>query len=695
MRKFNTLLHMAALLCIVFGSTLSLNTHAAGLDTALSTGWMTDQTHPYIKTNFVITGQVDKQTKTVAAYLEVELDEGWHTYWRSPGEGGIAPKMTWDNSTNLHHVDWFWSFPEHFSLLNINTLGYKRHITFPMVLHVEELSKPVALNATLTISSCTSICVLTDFPIKISFVPNDLISNDKAMLTYARAMSKVPKDSPLIENVKAKWDKTQSKLIITANHQIGWTHPDVLVDGKSDQIQDATFSKPDIDIKGQTLTATFSVSSWMDEPNLLNENIFLSFKDGSFIAEKAALVTAGQAIHKPIAHMMLLALVGGLILNVMPCVFPVLGMKLGSVIEARGLEKRQIRFQFLASSTGILLSFWLITLCLMLLKVTGSAIGWGIQFQNGWFLGAMFIITALFGANMLGLFEIRLSSNTNTWMASKGDNSYFGHIIQGMFATLLATPCSAPFLGTAVAFALATDIPTMFVIFTALAIGMALPWILVSIFPSIALALPKPGIWMNKVKYLFGAMMLMTSIWLLSLLKSHLSEVWLYIASVMVFGAMLIRVWQVHGYRQAVILGSIIIGLTIGASFLNQRESKLLPPEPAWKALSTQAINDYVSAGNVVFVDLTADWCVTCKANKLGVLLREPVYSTLLSDNIVPMRGDWTVPSKKVTTFLQDHGRFGVPFNIVYGPNAPAGIELPVILTEDAVLNAIKKAGGQ
>ncbi|WP_305814921.1 protein-disulfide reductase DsbD family protein [Photobacterium leiognathi] len=695
MRKFNTLLHMAALLCIVFGSTLSLNTHAAGLDTALSTGWMTDQTHPYIKTNFVITGQVDKQTKTVAAYLEVELDEGWHTYWRSPGEGGIAPKMTWDNSTNLHHVDWFWSFPAHFSLLNINTLGYKRHITFPMVLHVEELSKPVALNATLTISSCTSICVLTDFPIKISFIPNDLISNDKAMLTYALAMSKVPKDSPLIENVEAKWDKAQSKLIVTANHQIGWTHPDVLVDGKSDQIQDATFSKPDIDIKGQTLTATFSVSSWMDEPSLLNENIFLSFKDGNFIAEKATLVTAGQAIHKPIVHMMLLALVGGLILNVMPCVFPVLGMKLGSVIEARGLEKRQIRLQFLASSTGILLTFWLIALCLMLLKVTGSAIGWGIQFQNGWFLGAMFIITALFGANMLGLFEIRLSSNTNTWMASKGDNSYFGHMIQGMFATLLATPCSAPFLGTAVAFALATDIPTMFVIFTALAIGMALPWILVSIFPAIALALPKPGIWMNKVKYLFGAMMLMTSIWLLSLLKSHLSEVWLYIASVMVFGAMLIRVWQVHGHRHAVILGSIIIGLTIGASFLNQRESKLLPPEPAWEELSTQAINDYVSAGNVVFVDLTADWCVTCKANKLGVLLREPIYRKLLSDNIVPMRGDWTVPSKKVTTFLQDHGRFGVPFNIVYGPNAPAGIELPVILTEDAVLNAIKKAGGQ
>ncbi|MCE7537703.1 protein-disulfide reductase DsbD family protein [Aliivibrio fischeri] len=681
-----------AMLCSVFISVAQAETP--------HTGWLKNSNHTPIETRFVLTGQINKVDQTVAGFLEVRLAGDWKTYWRSPGEGGIAPSMTWEDSQNIRSIDWYWPYPKRFDLLGIETLGYKGSVIFPMTLHIDDLNKPVTFKADLTLSSCTTICVLTDYPFELTFIPADLTLSKEAMHVYAQGLSQVPKESALISDVKAVWDATKMQLQVTASKKMGWITPDVLVDGPSDEMQDANFSRPKIDVDGNNITATFDVSSWMGTPDLTGENISVTLKDSEFIAEQPASISDGVITSsnglQSILKMILFALFGGLILNVMPCVFPVLGMKLSSVISAQGLEKKQIKLQFLASASGIVFSFWLLASFLVVLKLSGSAIGWGIQFQSAWFIGIMTLITALFGANMLSLFEIRLSSNTNTWIASKGNNSYFGHFIQGMFATLLSTPCSAPFLGTAVAFALATNIPTMYGIFTALALGMALPWILVALFPSIALSLPKPGPWMSKVKYLFGAMMLITSIWLLNLLSNHLSEFWIYAIAAIAGGVILLRTVQVHSKKAAGWL-SILFAIAFGFGTVidSMTSTDLLPEEPKWVPLSSESIQQYVDEGKVVFVDVTADWCVTCKANKIGVLLQEPVYSELNSANIIPMQGDWTVPSEKITSYLQEHGRFGVPFNVVYGPSAPNGIELPVILNEKVVMDAIKKAGNK
>lgn len=397
-------------------------------------------------------------------------------------------------------------------------------------------------------------------------------------------------------------------------------------------------------------------------------------------------------------QMFLFAVIGGLILNIMPCVLPVLGMKLGSVISAKGLEKKQIRLQFISSALGILSSFWLIAGFLSLLKFSGSAVGWGIQFQSGWFIALMVLVTGLFGFNMLGLFDIRLSSSASTWMASKGDNSYRGHYLQGIFATLLATPCTAPFLGTAVAFALTTSIPTMIAIFSALGLGMALPWILVACFPSIALALPKAGPWMNKVKLIFAAMMLMTCLWLLTLLANHLPIFWVYVIGIAGFVSLVLRVLKIHGPKPTAWLGGgalsfVTLGMIV-ASLNADSWATPLPKDPDWVPLSTQAIDDYVADGRTVFVNVTADWCITCRANKIGVLLQNPVYDSLTNSTVVPMEGDWTVASDPITDYLRQNGRVGVPFNMVYGPATPEGIPLPIILSEEAVMSAIKLASG-
>ncbi len=699
MHKFNSAVHKALIgILVVLCSLLSFGVNAE----TVNTGWLTNPDHPPVETRFVLTGQVNEQEKTVAGFLEVRLSGDWKTYWRSPGEGGIAPSMVWDQSINIEEIEWHWPHPKRFSLLGIETLGYIGSVIFPMTLHVSDWSKPVVFNSNLTMSSCTTVCVLTDYPFELSFIPSQLQVSEDAMHVYAQGLSQVPQASPLIENLEIFWDESKSKLQVIVDKKQGWHSPDMLIDGTSEPVQDSAFLNPKFSVDGKRLTATFDAKSWMGTPELAEQELIVTIEDNEFMAEQSAIAKA-----KPIsqlsgevslAQMVLFALLGGLILNIMPCVLPVLGMKLSSVISAHGLEQRQIRFQFLASASGILFSFWMIAFALTILKLSGSAIGWGIQFQSGWFIGLMVLITALFGANMLGLFEIRLSSNANTWLAQKGSDSYRGHFVQGMFATLLATPCSAPFLGTAVAFALATNIVTMFAIFTALAIGMALPWILVAIFPTIALKLPKPGSWMNKVKLLFGVMMLITSVWLLTLLANHLPIFWIYVIGIVGFALAVLRTLRVYGEKAAAWFGgSVIVLVTAGmmiGSMTADKWATPLPQAPDWIPLSTQAIEQYVDDGKTVFVNVTADWCITCKANEIGVLLQEPVYGALTSSDVVPMEGDWTVPSEKVTSYLQSNGRFGVPFNMVYGPNAPQGIALPVILTEEAVMDALDKASG-
>ena len=697
-KQLSSLLASIALLATLIASLLPLSAQAI----EYNTGWLSNPQHPPVEVRYMLTGQSDPQASTVEALLEVRLDTGWKTYWRSPGEGGVAPSIDWDLSNNLENVDWHWPMPKRYEFLGVETLGYKEHIVFPMTLHVEDMSKPVFLSGKLTMSSCTNICVLTDYELTLDFTPSKLSASQEAMHLYNQGMSQVPKQSSVISLDQISWDAGSRILSVVATNPQGWQQPDVFIDGSSQQAMDSSFRTPSIRIDGNQLIAQLEVTSWFGTPDLLNQTLNATISDNDTAVEIPGLVTdlpPPANSSASLLEVIAIALLGGLILNVMPCVLPVLGMKLSTVISAKTLQQRQIRTQFLASAAGILVSFWLLAGFLIVLKFSGQALGWGVQFQSPYFIAAMVLITGLFAANMFGLFEIRLSSNTNTWLASRGDSSYAGHFIQGMFATLLATPCSAPFLGTAVAFALGADIITLIAIFTALAIGMAAPWLVIAAFPTVARLLPKPGPWMNKLKTLFGFMMLATSLWLLSLMANFFS-LWLVSGvGVVLVMALLWRLGNVKGRKPVILTLAFLLFGTAGSLLLGSvtadQWAKPLPADHAWQPLDTKQIAQAISQGKTVFVDVTADWCITCKANKIGVLLQDPVYSELGKSNIVLMRGDWTRPSEYVTGYLQSNGRFGVPFNIVYGPSAPQGVPLPVILSSEEVMQAIKTAGGQ
>ncbi|WP_198411309.1 protein-disulfide reductase DsbD family protein [Marinimicrobium alkaliphilum] len=667
------------------------------------TGWLTDPEHPPVAVRLSLTGERDGNR--LHALLEVTLEDDWKTYWRSPGEGGIAPELDWGASRNLERVEWHWPLPTRYDLLGFNTLGYERQVAFPLVLHLTDADAPLDLQGIFTLPSCTYICVLTDFELGLTLSDPGALSEDPDIShRFARALAQVPQDTGALGEVSAYWNDSQQRLQVLVDGDHPWRDPDVLVDDAAGALADAQFGVPRIEQVDGQLLASFEVSSWRELPDMTQVALLVTVFDEALAQEVTVAAQAGSApvvAAGPVAlsflSMLGFALLGGLILNLMPCVLPVLGLKLHSVLAVGVHDRRRIRGQFLASAAGILVSFWLLAAFLWLLKVTGQAVGWGVQFQSAGFIVVMVAVTWLFALNLLGVWELRLPGRMNNWAATRGDNSHKGHFVQGMFATLLATPCSAPFLGTAVAFALGANSAQLVLIFTALGIGMALPWLLVAAVPRLAAYLPKPGRWMLVLKIIFGVMLLLTSAWLLSLLIRLWGGPLVASVSMLLIVVTLVLIGKRYGGKALAVTLSLGVPLvaitTLWLSFGGGRFA--LPENHVWQPFEQGAIAERVNAGDLVFVDVTADWCITCKANEMGVLLQQPVYAAMQADDVALLRADWTTPSPTITAFLRENARAGVPFNVVYGPGAPEGIPLPVLLRERDVMAALAQARGE
>ena len=665
---------------------------------AQTTGWISAPEHPPVKIRMMSTGEQSDDGSTVQTILDVELDGDWKTYWRSPGEGGIPPSWDWSDSTNIESVNWHWPIPKYYEQLGVMTLGYKKHVSFPVTLTLKDNTQPAVFRASLSFPSCTNICVLTDYDIELPIDTQTLQLDEEAMFLFNQGMSQSPREANRTSVNGLFWDKSKQQLVTQLTSKKGWDKPQVLIDGQ--EVIDDFFAQPAIYITGNTLTAVYDVSNWLGEVDLTSRRVSITVSDTNLAEEMIAPVGSTpityQESNNGFGVMLGFALIGGLILNIMPCVLPVLGMKLNSIIHNQGASNRHIRISFLASAMGVITSFALLAFGMTVLKMGGNAIGWGIQFQNVWFIAFMLISTLLFSVNLLGLVEFRLPSGLNTWIATKGDDSHSGHFVQGMFATLLATPCSAPFLGTAVAYALGASYQELWAIFIALGIGMSAPWLIFATFPNLTKLLPKPGAWMFKVKLIFGLMMFATSLWLASLMTPFIGKFSTILMSLSIVISVLIWIGRKLGRKvliPIVATTTLVFGaaLIIGSVTADNWATPIVD-DLAWQKLDSKQIPQLVEQGKTVFVDVTAEWCITCKANKIGVILQNPVYNHLQQEDIVLMKGDWTTPSESVTQYLQSNGRFGVPFNIVYGPSYKSGIPLPIILDSDTVVQTLDAA---
>jgi suppressor for copper-sensitivity B len=672
------------------------------------------------------TGSAD----SVPLGLQFKLAEGWKIYWRSPGEAGVPPDLEIKSSKNLRDTRWRWPVPERFSLFGLESYGYHDEVVFPITARLLEPGKPLVIDAVVHALVCSEICVPLDAALSFT-LPAGPGGPTAFTQLISRFHARVP--SPLngagltVEGVGLVGTPTPHSISVAIASDDPMTAPDVFVEAA----EGYAFGKPKIILAADRRNAVLTIPTAIPKNGGLQAlPVTLTVVDGDRFIEIKTKVGAtwsggfaGAAPPLPSAPMgvwitMLgIALLGGLVLNLMPCVLPVLSLKLLNVARYGGAARGVIRRGFLASAAGIITSFLLLAAGAIALKQSGLAVGWGMQFQQPLFLTAMVVLLAGFAANLFGWFAVPLPevlariatpapAPSTPHMPAQGKRGLSGHFMTGAFATLLATPCSAPFLGTALGFALARGLAEILAIFLAMGLGLALPYILVAVFPGLVRMLPRPGRWMEKLRVVLGLALLATAVWLLTVIAAQLDMHWLLAIAglVVVAGGLLAFARRHHAPSLPVAAGLAVVALIIGgvadrktgpavASGIETAAARLNTDE-VWIEFDISAVTALVAEGRVVLVDVTADWCLTCKVNKSLVLDRGEIARRLTDGDIIAMRADWTTPNPRIAAYLASFGRYGIPFNAVYGPAAPDGIALPELLSESAVLDAFDKAGG-
>jgi len=622
--------------------------------------------------------------------LQFDLKPGWKIYWRAPGDAGYPPHVDWAGSQNLSGAEIAWPAPMRFSVLGLQTMGYEGEVVLPVHATLAHAGAPAAFHAALSYLTCSEICVPYETTLALDLPAGPAAQPGQGFgALIARYAARVPGDGrsaglALGGAVLRPGNPATLELAIATDRPLG-AGADAFIENGGD----ASFGVPTARAAGpnETLLRLPVFGPRAASDALVGKSLTVTVVDGERamsgrVAPQRGAPLVDLAVLLP---MLLVALAGGLVLNVMPCVLPVLSLKLIGAIEHGNRPLRAVRAGFLGTATGILLSFAALALAMIGAQTAGLAVGWGMQFQSPFFLAAMAALLTLFAANLWGLYEIALPR----MFARAAERMPIGNIATGAFATLLATPCSAPFLGTALGFALAAGPVEIIAIFMALGVGFAAPYLVVATVPGLARLLPRPGNWMVAVRRLLGFALGGTALWLVFVLAAETGA-----RPAAATGALLMAmVLAFIALRGAVRAGAVaaFVALTLVAPFAAR------PPEATaatglWSPFAPSKLGPLVHDGRVVFVDVTAQWCLTCKLNERLVLDNAAIRKQLAAPGVVAMRADWTRPDPAIADYLKRFGRYGIPFNAVYGPGAPAGLALPEILTTDEVRAALARA---
>ena len=590
---------------------------------------------------------------TLPLGIEFTLARGWKIYWRTPGEAGLAPVLDLSASpTPDMRGEIRWPMPKRFDAFGFDNFGYENAVILPFDVTGHEVGAPVRITADMEALACADICVPLTGRLEMTLPDGKAIATPHAQ-PLAQFAAMVPRRAdengvsasgpslrPVIVEARETW------LFLSFEQDIP-PIVEIFVEGQAD----VAFKAPEPVDGGFFMQAVPA-----DRLDFTAAPVVLTISAPPQMAEVPVTVDAhvpGILVTGLSLRILAVALLGGLILNLMPCVLPVLALKLSSVIGAAGASRRELRLRFLIGAAGILCSFLILAAGLALLRFAGGTVGWGIQFQNPVFLVVMMGMLGLFALSLLDLVVIPVPGIAQRLAAGSGKGTghpgYFGDFFAGMLATILATPCSAPFVGTAVAVALSGGMLDLFGIFVALGIGLAAPWLLVAAMPSLVALLPRPGPWMPWLKRGLAALLVGTMLWLGSVLASVMAA---------------------------------------GPSSQNETQ---------WADWEPDVMETVLAEGRPVLVDVTADWCVTCKANKVLVLDRAPVAPALAAavaaDRLTLLRADWTRPDPDIAAFLAENGRYGIPFNILIQPDGGSSVILPELLTADVVMTALENAG--
>jgi suppressor for copper-sensitivity B len=637
--------------------------------------------------------------------LQFRLAPHWKIYWRSPGDAGLPPELDWAGSSNITIGETSWPAPARFSYAGLETYGYEGEVLLPIAATLPDPSMAATVKAAVDFLTCSEICVPNHVELGL-VVPAGAAGPGPWGGLIDSSTARVP--GPASDAGLAILGATigvigkDGVLAVTLRATPPLGRPDVLVEGADG----FGFQAPKMTIEDGVSILSLSAPGGAEAVSkLVGRSLSLTVIDRAAPVEvlRAASIAVTPVAGVPPGGLALLpvlvfALLGGFILNFMPCVLPVLSLKMLALVGYSGRGRAAFRAGFLASAAGVVTSFLVLAAALIGAREAGLAIGWGLQFQEPVFLAVLVAIITLFACNLFGWFEIPLPWRL-AGLASFGGSSLGGSFAAGAFATVLATPCSAPFLGTAVGFALAGSPSDIVIVFLFLGIGMALPYLVVAAWPGLARRMPRPGRWMLVLRQIMGLLLAGTAAWLIGVLVLEAGPVAAWSVAGLALAAALCLLLRSSGaprWRRALGVTSALLLAAMAAPplLVGPGVAPSADDGAGWAPFDNTTIAASVAAGRIVFIDVTARWCLTCQVNERWVLDANAVRERLTAPNIVAMRADWTRRDARIGDFLKAYGRYGIPFNVVYGPGAPSGLPLPELLTQSAVLDALKQAAG-
>jgi thiol:disulfide interchange protein len=640
---------------------------------------------------------------TLQVGLVLTLEEHWHVYWINAGDSGEPPKITWTLPAGITAGPMKFPIPSRLPLGPLMDFGYEDSVAFPVQLTAASSVKPgpIHLDAMVNWLVCREVCIPGKAHLGLNLTAAvGATAPSQPVGALGEALSLIPGPLPAGKMATVKGGKTDFVLtLITGDRETdGEFYP-------FDQEQIANAAEQTIESLPNGLRLRIRRSDDLKTlPAQLHGVIKLSdtvayditapVTPGEVAAAPAAVKGASDSSGVTTIGAIGLAFLGGIILNLMPCVFPVLFLKGLALVQSSGEARSRLRSHGLVYTLGILVSFWAIVGVLLALRAGGSQAGWGFQLQSPTFLTLLAAGIFFFALSLAGLFDIGLSlTSVGGELAQK--QGYTGSFFTGVLATVVATPCTAPLMGAAIGFALAQPAGITFAVFTALGLGLATPYLLLSFQPAWTRILPRPGAWMEIFKQLTAVIFFATVIWLVYVYGSLFAGgasggQGIYRVALLLGCFLMLAVsgWVLGKWpaRWASTIAAVLIAAVGLAIPLYQPKDTTL----VWAPYTQQALDQARAAGHPVFIDFTAAWCLSCQVNERLVLKSADVQHEFSKNKVTLLRADWTQYDPAITKELASVNRSGVPTYVIYPASAAASADvLPELLTKDIVLKAL------
>jgi thiol:disulfide interchange protein DsbD len=655
-----------------------------------------------VKASLVAADASVKPGQPLTVALRLVHDAHWHTYWLNPGTG-LATSLKWNLPAGWTAGEIQWPAPLALKDKAGNTIGngYEGELFLPITLTPPAnvtAGSSVELKASADWLMCAEICVPGSADVALTLPVSTGTPNPDA--TYGEKIRTTVAGLPRADaawKVTASRDAKNITLTITPNANSAAAPANLHVFSDDGLV---AFDLPQtVKPNGQggfTLVAPISPDGPKDAKTFLGVlTTSTSWVPGATLRGLRVDTTfvAAAPPSTPIAQLLgtlVLAFLGGLVLNLMPCVFPVLGIKILGFVNQSGQDKKKVVLHGLVFALGVLLSFWSLAAVLAILRAGGQELGWGFQLQEPGFVFILAAVMLVFAMNMSGVFEFGLSA-TAVGADLQMKSGFAGSFFTGVLATAVATPCSAPFLAPALGAALAVPTGESFVIFTAIAVGLSAPYLLLSLFPQAVKILPRPGAWMETFKQFMAFPLYGTVGALVWVLAGQLGDDSLMAILGLVTIALGIWVygrWTAPGASAGRVrfgYGGLLALLLVGAWLGWPAQSKVV-----WEPWSPEAVTKLRAEKRTIYVDFTARWCATCQTNKKLVFGSADVLKVFADKKIATLRADWTNKDPRITAELAAYNRSAVPFNVIWLPGKDAPVILPELLTPGSVLDVVK-----